>query len=887
MKRLLYFILLFLLIPLCSWAQSQKLTKVMIFPFKIVSKAGAPEYSADFAGQLSSELTREGDIELLSGQPFLAAVQERRVEPARLLRIAQRLGAEAAIWGTVTKLDDGYGIELSVVGKDNPQKARLFTANGKDAEELGNRVRELGAEIGDMILKRPKIGEIKVEGNKRIEREAILNKLDMKPGTPFRRSAVGKEIREIYSMGYFDDVQINAEETPEGTIDLKVTVKERPSIKTIEIEGNKVFDKDEIIDSLTTKRFYVASNEKIRDAIDIIKKMYEKAGYYQPKIDYELKDLTENEAKLIFKIDEGQKSYLTRVVFEGRNKLPESDIRKLFSLKEKTWWWFLDESGTFTKEKLEENRMRIAMAYHDNGFIDVQVGAPKLDFQDGSVTVTYPIREGSRFQVRKVDVEGDLIVPADKLIASLKVKPKTWFRRSQVADDIKELTKIYNNMGYAYVDIEPRQNVNQQHDFVDLSYHITKGERVTIERVDIAGNERTRDKIIRRALAVSEGDRYSADAFEATKKRLEGMDFFEAVRLKTSPGSRPDLMNVTVEVVEKKTGQLSAGLGYSSQDGAMGNVNLQERNLFGLGVMASAKANLSARRNTYEGSITYPWVFDMPLSGTVRGYKSMLKEANYFRDSEGFSVHLGYPLYGFWSMTTGISRDSSKLTGFEQGFARSVVEYYKPYGTTAQKYLNVSDNALSFSVNRDTRNNAMIPTEGSKVSLASRFSGFGGDVAFASYNAEMSYYYNVFWRAVVKLHTSGSLLHEVGHDPIPFDRRLLLGGVNSIRGYQYGQIGPKDRFGNIIGGDRSLFANLECLFPLVDQLKLNGVVFFDAGNAWNVSDTPFLTTVKAGFGCGIRWVSPMGPLRIEYGWKVSPEKGETGGAVAFSMGQLF
>ncbi|MBI4964229.1 MAG: outer membrane protein assembly factor BamA [Desulfomonile tiedjei] len=887
MKRLLFFIVLFLLVPLVLWAQSQKFSKIMIFPFKIVSKGELAEYSTEFSGALGSELTREGDVELLSGQPFQSAVQDRKVDPTRLLRIGERMGAQAAIWGTVTKLDDGYSVELWVVDKEHAQRPRLFSANGKDMEELSNRVKELAPEIGDLVLKRPKIGEIKIEGNKRIEKDAILHKLEVKPGSFFRKSAIGNEIREIYSMGYFEDVQIDAEGTPEGTIDLKVTVKERPSIGTIEIEGNKLFAKDEILDTLTTKSRAVASNEKIRDDIEKIKKMYEKSGYYQPKIEYEIKDLSQNEAKLVFKIDEGQKSYLTDIVLEGRKKLPESEARKLMTLKPKSWFWFLDDSGTFTKDKLEENRMRLTVAYMDNGFIEVQVGAPKMDFKDRSVTVTYPIREGNRYQVRTVKVDGDLVEPAEKFIPVLQVKPKTWFRRSLVGDDIKALTKIYNNLGYAYVDIEPRQKINEKHEFVDLVYHITKGERVTIEKVDVAGNERTRDKIIRRSLAISEGDLYSADRFDATKSRLEGTDFFEAVRLKTSPGSRPDLMNVTVEVLEKKTGSLSAGLGYSSQDGAMGNVNLQEKNLFGLGIMANAKANLSGRRNSYEGSVTYPWIFDLSLSGTVRGYKSMMKESNYYRDSEGFSVHLGHPLYGFWTMSTGFSRDSSKLTGFEQGFARSIVEYYKQYGTVAQKFTNVSDNAVSLSVGRDTRNHPMIPSGGSKVSFASRFSGFGGDLAFASHMADMSYYYPLFWRAIVKVHTSGSLLHEVGPDPIPFDRRLLLGGIGSVRGYQFGQIGPRDRYGNIIGGDRSLYTNLECLFPLVDQLKLNGVVFFDVGNAWNASESPFLTTAKAGAGVGIRWVSPMGPLRIEYGWKVSPEKGETPGAVAFSMGQLF
>ncbi len=887
MKRLPALIAALLLIPLLSSGEEPKFKKIMIFPFKAITKGVGETFGHELAGALGAELAREGDVEIVSGVPFAAILQERTVDPVRVSRVADKLDCQVALWGNVSKSDEGFALEVSVVQKDQPQKPRRFSAEGKDVESLVTRMKEMAVEIGTVTLGRPKIHEIKVEGNKRIQKDAILNKLDVKPGSPFRRSAISDEIREIYGMGYFDDVQIRAEDAAQGEVDLRITLKERPSIKTVEIEGNKVFSKDEIIDALTTKSFSVASVGKIRDDIAKIKKMYEKDGYYQPKIDYEIKELSPSEAKLIFKIDEGQKSYLTDLVLEGRKNLPEDDLKKIMTVKQKGWFWFLDESGSFTREKLEENRMRLIAYYLDNGFINVQVGAPRVDIKGGSVKVAYPIREGERYQVRKVNVEGDLIAPADKLIAELQVKPRTWFKRSQVAEDIKTLTKIYNNLGYAYTDIEPRQIANDQYNFLDLTYRIHKGERVTIEKVDIVGNERTRDKIIRRSLAVSEGDLYSADRFEATKSRLEGMDFFEAVRLKTSPGSRPDLMNVSVEVMEKKTGSLAAGLGYSSQDGAMANLEIKERNLFGLGIVANAKGNLSGRRNTYEGSLTYPWIFDMPLSGTVRGYKSQSKEANYVRDSDGFSVHLGYPVYGLWSMTSGFARDSSKLSGIEQVFARSVVDYYKQYGTAAQKFLNTSENSISVNFSRDTRNSNVIPTGGSKISLGTRFSGLGGDVSFSSYFTEAIYYRLLFWKAILKVRGSGTLLQEVGDNPIPFDRRILLGGIQSIRGYRQGDIGPKDRFGSVMGGDRSLFSNVECLFPLVEQLKLNGVAFFDAGNAWNVSDGPFFTDVKAGVGVGIRWMSPMGPIRIEYGWKVNPQKGEDPGAFAFAMGQLF
>ncbi len=887
MKRLLGLIAVLLVVPVVASAQDTRLKRIAIFPFKIVSKGAPDTFSNDMAAVLGSELAREGDVEATSAAAFLPAVRDRKVDSGRIARVAERMQAAAAIWGTITKLEDGYALELSVMDADPRKKPRLFSATGKDMEELIKRMKDLTAEIGSSVLKRPKIGEIKIEGNRRIQRDAILKKIDMKAGSPFRKSALSDEIREIYSMGYFDDVQIRAEETPQGEVDLHIVLKERPSLKTIEVQGNKLFSKDEILDALTTKSFAVASLDKIRNDIEKIKKMYEKAGYYQAKVDYETKELSSNEAALIFKIDEGQKSYLTDLVFEGRDKIPDKELRGILTVKNKSWTWFLDESGTFSKEKLEENRLRLMQYYHDNGFITVQVGAPVVDFKDGSVKVTYPIREGNRFQVRKVDVTGDLVVPKDKLISALDTKPKTWFKRSAVAEDIKSITRLYNNLGYAFVDVEPSQEVNDRYNFVDMIYKITKGERVTIGKVDVAGNERTRDKVIRRSLAISEGDLYNADRFEQTKNALEGMDFFEAVKIKTAPGSRPDLVNVTVEVMEKKTGSLSAGFGFSSQEGAMGNIDLKERNLLGMGIVANAKANLSARRNSYEGSVTYPWIFDFPVSTSLRVYKTNMKESFYFRDVDGFSAHLNFPIYGFWSMQTGVSRESNKLTGHEQMFARSMTGYYAKWNVAAKKYQNFSENSLSAGFTRDTRDNGTIPTAGSKITLGSRFSGFGGDVAFSNYYADLSYYYRLYWKAILKVRTNASALAEAAGEPIPMDRRLMLGGIQTIRGYQHGMIGPRDIFGQVIGGDRAVFTNVECLFPVSEGYKLFGVTFFDLGNSWNAADSPLATDIKAGAGVGIRWVSPMGPLRIEYGWKLTPRPGEELGAFAFSMGQLF
>lgn len=277
------------------------------------------------------------------------------------------------------------------------------------------------------------------------------------------------------------------------------------------------------------------------------------------------------------------------------------------------------------------------MAYYlDNGFVNVQVGAPKLDIQGGKAKVTYPVREGSRYQVRKVELDGDLVMPKEKLTEMLEVKPRTWYKRSLLAEDIKNLTKLYNNLGYAYADIEPLQNVNDKYNFLDIAYHINKGQRVSIERVDIQGNERTRDKVIRRMLNVSEGQLYNGDRIESSKERLEQTEYFEAVRIKTAPGSQPDKMRLTVEVMEKKTGSLAAGMGFSSQEGVQGNIHLRERNLLGLGIVANLKSSISGRRTTYEGSLTYPWFLDVPLAVSIRGHKVQSREQGYLRETDGF-----------------------------------------------------------------------------------------------------------------------------------------------------------------------------------------------------------------------------------------------------------
>jgi outer membrane protein insertion porin family len=878
------------LIPVLANAQAKETPSktALMAPIKIVEGDSQPKFGDELAIALANKLQSEGDAQLTpASRELVGLLKDKQIDNRRISRMLKLDNKDLAIYGVLAKHPEGFSLEVSVVGQDEKQKAKTFFANATSMEDLINQLDDVASQIGKELFNRPVIAAVKIDGNKRVEKNTILNKITLKPGDTFRRSALGDQIRNVYDLGYFEDVQIRADPADQGKVDLVVTLKERPFIKSIEIVGNKVLSKDSILDALTTKSHNAVSMENIRADIEKIKKMYEKEGYYQPEIEYSVKELTRHEAKLVFEIREGKKGYLLHVVFEGRKSISEKELKRIINIKEKSWFWLLDDSGKFTRDTIEENRLRLMAYYREKGFIHVQVGAPALDIDQGKAKVTYSINEGDRFQIREVKVSGDLERPAEELTEMLKTKPNKWFQTSAVGEDIKSLSQVYNNLGYAQVDVEPKQVVNDKLRYVDMEFVIHKGQQISIDKVDIAGNERTRDKVIRRALSVREGDLYNADAMQASKKDLEGMDFFEKVVIKTQPGSQPDRMNLTVEVLEKKTGALTAGIGYSTQEGAVGNLDVKERNLLGMGIVANAKANMSSRRNSYEGSVTYPYLFDSFLSTQLRGYDTQQSDPQYLRTSHGFGVHFSYPIYGMWGVSSGMSRDSSKLSNFQSGFGISSIEYYRKYNVNPSKYNNMSENSFALSLSRDTRNHAMLPTRGSVVNLKSRFAGLGGDVAYTKFDAEAYYYYPVYWKAVVKVKGNALILQESGNDPIPLDRRVTLGGIYSIRGYQGSTIGPKDRYGTIIGGDRGLFANVECLVPLVESLQLNGVVFFDAGNSWNAGDSSFMTQVKAGYGLGVRWVSPMGPLRIEYGWKVSPEKGEDAGAFAFAMGQLF
>jgi len=887
MRKFLAIAVMLVLLPAISSAQEKQFKRVMVFPFKMPAQTGEPAFSQELAAVLGGELAREGDVQVMPGTAYLPAIQTGRIDPTRMARLARRMDLFAVVWGNLSKIDSGYSLDINVAESEENKRPRSFSVQGKDMEELVAKMRDLSVEIGKVVLKRPVIGSIKIEGNQIIGKDAIVNKMDLREGAPFRRSALGEEIREIYSLGYFDDVQVEAEEDGEGKVNLRIMVKERPSIGKINVDGNSVFSQGEILDALKTKSREVASLDKIRQDMAKMKEMYEKKGYYSVKIDYKIDETSRTEATLTFKIDEGPRSFLTDIVLEGNKNLSDKELKKIMNMKEKSWFWWIDESGQFTNKALEENRARLIAYYWNKGFINVQVGAPVVAIDGSRAKITFPIREGDRYQVRKIDVSGDLIESKEKLLQGLKTKERSWFDRGKIADDIQTLTKIYNNAGYAYADVQTLQNINDQQKYLDLNFKIAKGDQVSIERIDVRGNDRTREKVIRRGLAINEGELYNANQIDASKKNLEATDFFEAVKIKTAPGSKPDMMNLEVDVLEKKTGSLAAGIGFSSQDGAMGNIDLKERNLLGLGIVAQLKGNLSARRNSYEGSLSYPWLFDTPLTGTVRGYRFVQYETRYLRESDGFGINFGYPLYGFWGLSTGFSRDSSKLSGFDPTFAKSVARYYQTFGGQAAKFLNLSENSVSVALSRDTRTGAEIPNGGGQITVGSRVSGFGADVYFARLFSDVIYYQPVVWKAIAKAKVSASALTEMGGMPIPFDRRILLGGIQSIRGYQHGEVGPRDRFGNTLGGDRGLYANLEIMFPLLEMLRLNGVAFFDVGNAWNVAETPFLQSVKAGAGVGIRWVSPVGPIRIEYGWKINPQPGEQPGAVAFAMGQLF
>jgi outer membrane protein insertion porin family len=865
--------------PALAQEQELVLRKVAVFPFTVTSKEPLEHLGGKISQEIAERLKTDGftPVSQEEVQKQLSQLTEPLNE-ALVQEIGRKLGADMVIWGTLLKVGDVLSLEGRILDLSGRIASGTLKLQGTGLNSLTGLSRQMAQEMSLKIVGRERIAHIVVKGSRRIEKDAILGVMQTREGESLSSAHLREDLKAIYKMGYFTDVRMDLSDTPEGRI-LTVLVKEKPAIREIQVDGNRKMKKDKILEAMNLKPFSVASEGAIKEDINKVQQAYREKGFYEAQISYELVPVAEHEVNLVLHVNEGGKMSIKEIDFEGNKAFKAKVLRNVLETKERGFFamaW-ITGAGKLNRDVLERDLEKIAAFYYNHGYIRAKVGEPKIDIKGNRIYITIPIQEGPEYRVGKIDLSGDLLEDKDEILKRLQIPKEGVYSREILQQDLTTLADFYADHGYANADIVPLIKENNEKLVVDVTFDIHQGNKVYFERIDIAGNVKSRDKVIRRELRVYEQDLFNATNLKESIKNLRRLEYFEDVNFATNPGSAPDRMNLKISVKERPTGTFGVGAGYSTADRLVGMVEVSQNNLFGRGQALKVQGMIGTISHRVRASFVEPYLFDRPLSLGIDLYNWERQYSEYTRVSKGGTFRLSHPLVWKYTRLFWMYR-------FENVNLNNLVPNASQQLQQASSIHNTS--ATSFTVRRDSRDSLFTPTKGSDNSISTEIAGLGGDTAFVRYIAESGWYFPLKWDCVGVLHARAGGMNKLTWGQMPAYELYYLGGIDTIRGFKYAEISPRDPATNErIGGPRFLQLNNELRFPLYKKLGLSGTIFFDAGNVYGPNMVgPFLRTSA---GLGFRWFSPMGPLRVEWGYNLSKHPWERSSAWEFTMGGSF
>ena len=888
---LLSILLLFASFLINTEVYAQEPLKIAALPFEMHSVEDISDLRLMTLERLAVSLDRAKELEVVGGNVLKEALQKtgkERFEEKEAFSIGKELGADFIIMGSLNKIGKNLSLDISILNIGSKRVSALTFIEGKNEMEFLKKLPHLSDEIRKIVLEealtmgrvfaksRELISKIGVKGNKRINTGAILVKIKSKVGEPVSLKKIRDDIKAIYNMGFFDDIRVDLTDTAAGK-ELTYIVKEKPRVREIQITGNKALKEDKIKEIITVKPNTILKRGVLQEDVERIKALYGSEGYYLAKVKYTLEPVGDD-VNVVFRIKEGNKVKIKRIEFLGNKVFTDRELKKVMRTKEYSLFFFWSKRGVFDEFLFDNDLNRILGKYFDNGYINADVSPSEIRLSDDKkwLFITINVEEGDQFKVGKVDIKGDIIKTRMELMEMIKTSPGSVFSRSVLGKDINKLSDLYADEGYAFVDVKPITKIDDKKKIVDITLDITKGEKVTIERIDISGNIRTRDKVIRREIELAEGDLYSITKLKRSKRNLTRLGFFDDVDITSEPGSAPDKMRLKVNVKERPTGSFSLGAGYSSVDNFIASLSISQNNLFGTGRRLIAEGTFSSSSKRYNISFTEPWLFDHPISAGFDLFRIDRDFPDFSRFSNGGDVRFGFNIYTDTRLFL-----TYKLEEVE----------VKDVSTNASLFIKEQEgrrleSSITNDIVRDTRNSLLDPTEGSVERLSIKFAGgfLGGDSYFIKYIAQAGKYFPMPKETTLFVRGTAGYVQPFGNRSIPIYERFFLGGINTIRGFETRSVGPKDPgTGEVIGGDKEIVLNLEYIFPLVKEQRIKGLIFFDAGNSYDVGDFD-LTDLRKGAGVGIRWLSPLGLLRLEWGYNLDRRDNEKASQFEFSIG---
>ncbi|HET6365273.1 MAG TPA: outer membrane protein assembly factor BamA [Nitrospirota bacterium] len=756
-----------------------------------------------------------------------------------------------------------------------------------------------------------KVTLIEVQGNKRIETATILAKIKTKEGGIFSPMQIKEDIKVLYQLGHFEDVQVKTEGFENG---LKVIflVKEKPLIREITFEGNDALTTEKLKEGLTLLPRTAFNLQLIQENAEKIRLKYQDDGYYDAIVVPVITELRGGDRNVIFNIKEGGKVKLKENIITGNKALTSDEIKKALKTQEHWFFSFLGRSGTLRTEELREDLENIRNLYYNKGYIQVQVDEPVIEpktykervswFSSKTRTITKKdelvvrinIKEGEQFRVGSLTFKGNASITTRELENEAKLKPGDVFSREVLRQDVARIMDRYDGIAKPFASVIPLFNIDPEKKTVAINIEIQEGGEVRIGRINISGNSKTRDKVIRREMRLDEGDLYSKKALKRSYDRINNLNFFESVDIVPERRQQEPVMDLDVKVKEKMTGTLSLGGGYSSVDKLMGIVEVTQGNLGGRGQLLKLKTQWGGTHRIVMLSFMEPYLFDEPIWGRVDIYRQEQTYDGYTLLTTGFGLGTGKSFGEYLSGSIRYSLDQSQaknITVTPIPFA--LQQQLENYGTV------ITTSAVTASLTRDSRDFYLDPKTGSRNTMFVEYAGgpLGGDPEFIKSVADSAWYFPLPFDTVFMARGRIGYVVSLIDKPIPIGERFFVGGSGSVRGFRYGTAGPVDNFGNRVGGNKELIFNFEYNFPIVPAARLKGVFFYDMGRGFDdnllVSEQPDEPTkisireLRQTWGFGFWWLSPIGPLRFEWGFIIDKKPTDQPSKFEFNIGTLF
>ncbi len=706
-----------------------------------------------------------------------------------------------------------------------------------------------------------RVERIEISGAQRVEESTIASYMDLKVGDMADDAATDRALKSLFATGLFADVKVKQV----GSV-VKINVVENPVINEIAFEGNEEIENQELLSEIQLRPRQVFTRTKVQSDVKRINQIYRRQGRFSVSVQPKIIRLDQNRVNLVFEILEGDITKVKSIRFVGNKAYDDDKLRSIISTKENAWYRFLSSNDRYDPDRLSFDQELLRDYYLEQGYADFNIlsAIAELSNDKDNFFITITLEEGKRYKVSGTEIQSQIRnFDASVLNESITLEAGDWYDAEEVKDSVEDMTDQLGDLQYAFVDIRPDIQKDRQNHTINIVFNINETPRVFVERINVNGNIRTLDKVLRREMELVEGDPFNRSKLAKSEQNVRNLDFFELTNIDVSQGSAPDKTVVDINVQEKSTGELSIGAGFSTSDGPLADFRIRERNLLGKGQDLSLGAVIAGERTEFDLSFTEPYFLDRDISAGIDLFhttRDFQDESSFDQTRTGGGVRIGYPLSENWRQTLRYRIESNEITDVDDDASRFIRDQEGKRTTSA----------FSQRLFYDTRDSRIQTTSGMTYWLDTEVAGLGGDAKYVSGKTGASYYYPLTDQWVFNILGEAGGIEGYSDSNVEINERYFLGG-STLRGFERSGVGPRDSTTNdSLGGNYFYRNSVEMSFPVgfPKELGIKGHTFNDIGSLFDIdelgSDILDESSLRASAGVGLSWRSPFGPIRIDF-----------------------